>query len=251
MHHESLEDERYAAHTTSRTNVFMVTLVAAPVSHLVRWGVYRSNDIAVLTPYLGQLRKIKARSSSAFDIVLGDRDTEELSKGEAGDTAVEDSPSGEPNAPIAKSSLLETLRLATVDNFQEQEAKITIVSLVRSNKKNNCGCLKTSNRINILLSRAQHGMYIIGNANTARRVSMWDTVLKMLEKDNNYGRDFELCCPRHAETPCWHRQQSISSILLRSQDARCPVRSSCVAGTPVFPSATATFCTTRHLGVRG
>ena len=201
MHHERMEDERHAADTTTRTNKFEVDMVAALVSHLVRQGVYRSNDIAVITPYLGQLRKIKTRLSSTFEIVLSDRDIDELSKDETGTTAVEDKQFDEPNAAIAKSNLLQALRLATVDNFQGEEAKVIIVSLVRSNKKNNCGFLKTSNRINVLLSRAQHGMYILGNANTARHVRMWDAVLNMLEEAGNFGNTLELCCPRHPDTP--------------------------------------------------
>jgi hypothetical protein len=39
-----------------------------------------------------------------------------------------------------------------------EEAKVIVVSLVRSNDERKCGFLKTSNRINVLLSRARHGM---------------------------------------------------------------------------------------------
>ena len=44
--------------TTSHSNDFEVGMVTALVSHLVRQGVYRPDDLAVLTPYLGQLQKI-------------------------------------------------------------------------------------------------------------------------------------------------------------------------------------------------
>jgi hypothetical protein len=51
------------------------------------------------------------------------------------------------------------LTVGTVNNFQGEEAQIIIVSLVRSNKEKKVGFLRTTNRINILLSRAKHGMY--------------------------------------------------------------------------------------------
>lgn len=38
-----------------------------------------------------------------------------------------------------------------MDNFQGEEAKVVIVSLVRSNENGNVGFLKASNRINVLL----------------------------------------------------------------------------------------------------
>jgi AAA domain len=70
---------------------------------------------------------------------------------------------------VQKTSLSKAVRLATVDNFQVsgvplthrhmeltcyqqgEEAKVVIVSLVRSNQERRCGFLKTSNRINVLL----------------------------------------------------------------------------------------------------
>ncbi|KAH6653536.1 AAA domain-containing protein, partial [Truncatella angustata] len=81
------------------------------------------DDIAVITPYLGQLHQLRRLMQSI-------------------------------------------IRLATVDNFQGEEAKVVVVSLVRSNQQNKCGFLSTPNRINVLLSRAQHGMYLIGNSKT-------------------------------------------------------------------------------------
>lgn len=92
------------------------------------------------------------------------------------------------------------MRIATVDNFQGEEAKVVVVSLVRSNNERRCGFLKTSNRINVLLSRAKHGMYIIGNSETSRPVPMWAEVLSILERSGNLGTSLALCCPRHKET---------------------------------------------------
>ena len=150
--------------STSHSNDFEVDMTAALVSHLVRQGKYHSEDIAVLTPYLGQLQKMKKRIGKSHEVVISDRDAEDLAKegleADEGDRA-------KPSAP-QKTTLLKALRIATVDNFQVtslsytlvrfnakssqgEEAKVVVVSLVRSNPRNNYGFLKTSNQINVLL----------------------------------------------------------------------------------------------------
>ena len=184
--------------STSKSNEFEVEMTAALVSHLVRQSRYQSDDIAVITPYLGQLRKLRNRMSQSFEIVLGDRDVEDLEK-----EGLEDQVStGEKQnrSGLRKTSLQKALRLATVDNFQGEEAKVVVISLVRSNPNRNCGFLRTSNRINVLLSRAQHGMYIIGNAQTSSHVPMWAEVLSILQAGGNIGTSLALRCQRHPET---------------------------------------------------
>ncbi|KAL8718888.1 MAG: hypothetical protein Q9225_004034 [Loekoesia sp. 1 TL-2023] len=183
----------------SKTNSWEVEMVAALVSHLVRQGVYRNEDIAVLTPYLGQLQKLKHCLRSSFAIVVGDRDLQDLeAKGLENDNS--EGPTTITGG-VRKTTLLNAIRIATVDNFQGEEAKVIIISLVRSNDERRCGFLKTSNRINVLLSRARHGMYVIGDSHTARHVPMWDQVITILENEGNLGQALALCCPRHKETP--------------------------------------------------
>ncbi|KAI1771545.1 P-loop containing nucleoside triphosphate hydrolase protein [Hypoxylon cercidicola] len=172
--------------STSRTNDFEVEMVCALVSHLVRQGAYGRDDIAVLTPYLGQLQKLRRKLQNSFEIVVDDRDLEELHK-EGLDTAPQ----------VCKQALGKCLRLATVDNFQGEEAKVVVISLVRSNRDRQCGFLKTENRINVLLSRAKHGMYIFGNSATYGSVEMWSDVVAMLKHSGNFGTKLPLQCPRH------------------------------------------------------
>lgn len=181
--------------TTSYSNDHEIDMTAALVSHLVRQGKYESNDIAVLTPYLGQFLKLRRKLASSFAITIGDKDKEEIDKqGAAFDQQTEQS------LKAQKGTLLQTLRIATVDNFQGEEAKVVIVSLVRSNAQQKCGFLRTPNRINVLLSRAQHGMYLIGDADTYRNIKMWDQVIQMLDADHLIGPALQLCCPRHPNT---------------------------------------------------
>ncbi|RFN53836.1 nfx1-type zinc finger-containing protein 1 [Fusarium flagelliforme] len=178
----------------SHSNRWETNMATALVRHLVRQGEYRAEDIALLTPYTGQLQQLRTALSSDFEICLGDRDREQLSHEEFIDDASS-------KKPIEKKKLLKTIRLATVDNFQGEEAKIIIVSLVRSNAERQVGFLRTENRINVLLSRAKHGMYLIGNAATYLNVPMWADVYEILEKSNAVGTELKLCCPRHPETP--------------------------------------------------
>ncbi|TVY87429.1 NFX1-type zinc finger-containing protein [Lachnellula willkommii] len=51
------------------------------------------------------------------------------------------------------------------------------------------GFLKTINRINVLLSRAKHGMYLISNADTYAHILMWSKVLSMLKEANAISLD--------------------------------------------------------------
>lgn len=179
---------------TSHSNEFEVNMVAALVTHLVRQGVYKSEEIAVLTPYVRQLQRIRTLLGQSFEIVIGERDQVEVDKlGLNTDNATSAS-------MVHRSTLLKSLRIATVDNFQGEEANVVIVSLVRSNDEKKCGFLRTSNRINVLLSRARHGMYIIGNSETSEHVPMWRQVISIFRQTGSIGKTLALCCPRHPDT---------------------------------------------------
>lgn len=176
--------------STSHWNNHEIEMTTALIQHLVRQN-YMVGDIAVLTPYLNQLHKLRHRLAREFPITVGDRDQVTLAHaGYVNSLKPKDSTQAQQG----------TLRVATVDNFQGEEAKIVVISLVRSNIRNQCGFLRTSNRINVLLSRAQHGMYIIGNSETSRHVPMWNKVLDILRQGQNIGQALELMCPRHPET---------------------------------------------------
>ncbi|KAH7120477.1 AAA domain-containing protein [Dactylonectria macrodidyma] len=187
FHHDRLEAkaESNDAISTSHSNDFEVEMTAA------------LGDIAVITPYLGQLHRLRRRMESMFEICINDRDLEELETLQA-DGAEVPAP---PTSLVSKTNLLKSVRVATVDNFQGEEAKVIIISLVRSNPQAICGFLRTPNRINVLLSRAQHGMYIIGNSDTYSTVPMWRDVIKMLAASDNFGTSLELQCPRHPDSP--------------------------------------------------
>ncbi|KAI0182886.1 hypothetical protein EV127DRAFT_377975 [Xylaria flabelliformis] len=234
LEHTVLEDR--AQHqdptSTSHTNSFEVDMTVAFVQHLVRQGTYGPDDIAVITPYLGQLYRLRRVMQSLFQISVGERDLEELEVLEA-ENAQQESAARVSNA-VVRTTLLKSIRLATVDNFQGEEAKVVVISLVRSNSEQRCGFLSTPNRINVLLSRAKHGMYLIGNADTYKRVPMWEQVITMLRDEGNIGPVLQLRCPRHPEhpievsTPDHFLQFSPEGGCLRQCDRRLSCGHACV-----------------------
>ncbi len=205
-HHTNPEaSAQYDTEGKSHSNDFEVQMTSALVRHIVRQGVYKSSEIVVLTPYAGQLRKLQRTLSTSFEIILGQIDKVEHPSTRVGEMA----PKLQNNhLPHQRGDLEQSiqrkpkqvLRIATVDNFQGEEAKVVIISLVRSNMMKSVGFLKSTNRINVLLSRAKHGMYIIGNADTYAHIPMWSKVLGMLEEADAIGPAFSLCCPQHQDT---------------------------------------------------
>ena len=178
---------------SSHSNDYEVDLVESMVLHLVRQGIYGVGDVVVLTPYVRQLQKLRQRLAGSLEIIVGEKDQEELVK--------QDIDAIPNEIPATRRAILsERLRISTVDNFQGEEAQVIIISLVRSNIDQNCGFLRTTNRINVLLSRAKHGMYIVGNSSTYSHVPMWKKIIELLQANDNMGLSIPLCCPKHKDT---------------------------------------------------
>jgi hypothetical protein len=87
--------------------------------------------------------------------------------------------------------------------------KVIIISLVRSdvrtkdaNSSGTIGFLKSPNRTNVLLSRAQHGMYLIGKASLMNQSKhgMWPKVMDELEEHDRIGEGFPIVCKNHPDT---------------------------------------------------
>ncbi|KAG0352119.1 hypothetical protein BGZ54_002955, partial [Gamsiella multidivaricata] len=169
-------------------------------------------DIAVLTPYLGQLSKLRDHLRKSFILVIDERDQEQLNQRDQ-DMEQGETPDKEANEHIGvrNISLQNHLTLRTIDNYQGEEAKIVIISLVRSNVKrdgamaasSSIGFLKSPNRTNVLLSRAQHGMYLIGNAEHMRQTkdnqSLWPEIIEELEDGERLGDGFPIICRNHPD----------------------------------------------------
>jgi hypothetical protein len=224
----------------------------------VRQG-YKPDQIAVLTPYVGQLLLIRKKLSSANMIVaLDERDLQEIeakggeiedqedrNSGEEGDEEDEGEEERKRRLEVKSVTLRERIRLATVDNFQGEEAEVVIISTVRNNTFGRTGFLKIGeascsssvsysdpenilslplpppyscllpphylsclvlllptqdNRVNVMLSRAKHGMYILGSKSTleaCRSANMFNGVLRILQRKQLIGTQLSLCCTNH------------------------------------------------------
>jgi len=123
--HNKLEGENDGL--KSKFNDYEAKYLVKLCKYLLQQG-YKTNQITILTFYLGQTLKIKKYLK------------ENLNK----DTSKE-------------------IRVSSVDNYQGEECDIILLSLVRSNKEYKIGFLKTFNRVCVAFSRARIGLYIIGN----------------------------------------------------------------------------------------
>jgi AAA domain len=174
----------------SHVNHHEVAMVTGMVRHLIRGNAYSLGEIAILTPYNGQLAAIHDSLKTTCSVWLSDKDRKAL----LDDGLLEES---EDTKSRCKDELKmsDLLRIATVDNFQGEEAKVVILSTVRSGDRP--GFLKTPNRINVACSRARDGFYIVGNTETLRKVPMWRQIIGVFASRGRVGPTLRTCCPRH------------------------------------------------------
>jgi superfamily I DNA and/or RNA helicase len=88
IHHEHLEDERSqlsdcqledVASTTSKQNIFEAEMVLKIVQYLGQQG-YETDKLVILTPYLGQLHRLRDALNEDNDPISNDLDFYELVK---------------------------------------------------------------------------------------------------------------------------------------------------------------------------
>ncbi|KAG0380217.1 hypothetical protein BGX24_009554 [Mortierella sp. AD032] len=209
MDHAHPEDAKDQYGMQSYANTFEVKMVEALAHYLIKNGYDQPGDIAVLTPYLGQLSKLREHLKKSFMLVIDDRDMEQLEENEAEEGIVSEAAAAPSTIGVKNVSLQNHLTLRTIDNYQGEEAKIVIISLVRSdvrtkdaNSSGSIGFLKSPNRTNVLLSRAQHGMYLIGKASLMNQSKhgIWPTVMDELEAHDRIGDGFPIICKNHPDS---------------------------------------------------
>ena len=136
----------------TKSNDYEASLCVEIVRFFLLQG-YKHNQVTVLTPYVGQIlcimREMKKRLKDV-STYISDLDQEALSRDE------------DVNSDEIPRSILsqeqkneESLRCASIDNFQGEESDIVVISLVRSNMHGAIGFLKEEQRVNVLLSRAK------------------------------------------------------------------------------------------------
>ncbi len=130
-------DEELEPDGESKRNPNEAGLVLNLIHRLVASGVY-ARDIAVIAPYAAQVRLL--RSSLLENISSG-------------------------ASPLADRDYRD-LEIDTVDGFQGREKEAVIITLVRSNDKNEIGFLADTRRMNVALTRARRMLIVIGDSAT-------------------------------------------------------------------------------------
>ena len=69
----------------------------------------------------------------------------------------------------------------TIDSWQGREKEYMIFSAVRCNQEGNVGFLENERRTNVALTRAQHGLIIVGNARTLVSDPKWETLIEFFK----------------------------------------------------------------------
>ncbi|OKL58161.1 hypothetical protein UA08_06509 [Talaromyces atroroseus] len=193
-HHESdLPDvhERYESTSGSKRNLFEAEMVHQLVRHLGQQG-YTSDEMVILTPYLGQLSILREKLSETKEPVLSNLDSSDLIQ--AGLLSASASATKPNKKPI---------RISTIDNYQGQETDIVVVSLVRGNITGDIGLMASPGRVNFMLSRARNGIILIGNRDTFLQSEMGNSTWKsLIGRLSEYGHVYDgipVRCEQHPE----------------------------------------------------
>jgi superfamily I DNA and/or RNA helicase len=114
--------------SASKYNAFEVDMIKDLVLYLLRQGCYsEEGDIVVLCAYLGQLARVRDALANEVAVVIDGRDQVALADQEADTEETSD-----PSPGVERVRVVQRVRLRTVDNYQGEEAKIVILSLVRN-----------------------------------------------------------------------------------------------------------------------
>ena len=91
-----------------------------------------------------------------------------------------------------------------LDNYQGEESDIVIISLTRSNSRHDIGFMQSTERVNVMLSRARNALIMIGNVETFQHArkgeETWRPLLDNLRKGGHIYEGFPVKCERHPTT---------------------------------------------------
>ncbi|CAG8504540.1 3512_t:CDS:10 [Ambispora leptoticha] len=153
------------------TNTYEAEFVARFLLHLSYQEINLCDDVTILTPYTAQKQLIwrKLDPSLKEDFEYGD-----LKLGKA--------------------------KVFTIDEFEESQARIVIVSLATPSpefRKEWTNFLSVGSRVKRIISSAKNGLYIFGNGNALMESKLWKIVIQSLQTKGNYGKFLRTTCTRH------------------------------------------------------
>ncbi|MGM0436775.1 MAG: IGHMBP2 family helicase [Bacillota bacterium] len=80
----------------------------------------------------------------------------------------------------------EKIEINTVDGFQGREKELIVLSLVRSNKRDNIGFLRDLRRMNVSLTRAKRKLIIIGDKDTISSHRLYEDLVNYVKENGLY-----------------------------------------------------------------
>lgn len=184
-----LADRRDGDTKSSKENAYEADMILKCVRYLGQQG-YGTDDMVILTPYLGQLYLLVNTLSAENDPILNDLDSHELIRAGLLSPA---------EAQISKRKI----RISTIDNYQGEESKIIIACLTRSNDVGDIGFMSAPQRVNVLLSRARDALIMIGNADTfmasRKGKDVWVPLMEQLKGSGHVYEGFPVKCEQHPD----------------------------------------------------
>ncbi|KAI6121074.1 hypothetical protein F5141DRAFT_1200869 [Pisolithus sp. B1] len=179
--HPEDEDKRISdgadgGSTTSKQNTYEVKMVLRIVRYLAQQG-YGSDNIVILTPYLGQLSHLRDALRNETDPILNDLDSGDLSR--AG--------------------------LLTDADSKKKTTRIRLATIVFVDRtqSNSIGFMDSPERLNVLISRARNGLILIGNSATFERSKkggkLWTDFLDLMRKGGYVFGGFPVKCEKHPD----------------------------------------------------
>lgn len=206
----ALRDRREPSAKESKKNMWEAKVVLCCVKYLGQQG-YSSDQIVILTPYLGQLRTIR-------DLLLNGEHSVELSEMDKAEL-IRAGLLSQAAAQVAKKPLrISTIgnaqrRLPTenrtiadrfLDNYQGEESDIVVASLTRSNEYGDVGFMTAPERLNVLITRARNCLILIGNmatfVNSKKGKSTWHPFFELLKENGHLYDGLPVRCEKHPET---------------------------------------------------
>ncbi|CAJ0963463.1 unnamed protein product, partial [Mesorhabditis belari] len=159
------EEVNLGTDSVSHRNDYEIVQAVELTRYLLKQGAYEKNEITVLCTYAAQTTAMREAISQ-----LG--------------TTID----GRTEVPVE-----------TVDGFQGKENRVIILSLVRSiSESNTVGFLGVKNRICVSWTRAQHGLYVLGNMEfLATKSCLWQELATSLTTEGMVDYYLPIRCSTH------------------------------------------------------
>ena len=194
------ENESLNTNLSSKKNEHEAKLITSLARYFVQQG-YEMEKITILTFYIGQVLLIRDELKKLGYIQI---------------------------------------RVVTVDNYQGEENDLILLSLVRSNKENKIGFLKSFNRVCVAFSRAILGFYVIGNfdciikgqderknKNTDDRKVLWKEIYELAIKKKVIADSLNLICQKHKKINVVKQKKDFDNLPEGGCSELCKARLDC------------------------